>query len=80
MFLYATTINALDAKTGELKTYGGPNVPGLTPRMAEQYCQENGLGYCTVNPDELVAEIPTKADGLTPDWTKLIDYQTPRLN
>jgi hypothetical protein len=76
---YCTEVRAIKPGTGELTTYCGPEVPGLTLAHAEQYCQDNGLGYCRVL-GELIAEIPTKADGLTPDWDGMIDYEAPGLN
>ncbi len=47
--------------------------PGLTAAMAEQYCQENGLGYCRVT-GELTAEIPCKSGTIEPDFDKQVDY------
>lgn len=76
---YCTSIRAVDPKTGELATYCGPEVPGISFKDAEDYCQRNGLGYCKVD-GRLISEIPTKADGFTPDWDKKIDYENPRLN
>ena len=76
---WGTEIQALDPKTKELKTYGGPNVPGFMRVAAEQYCQRNGLGYCKVL-DELVAEIPCKEGSFTPDFGGTIDYEAPGLN
>ena len=46
--LFTTTIRAIDPKDGELKTYAGPNVPGISFNDARAYCQKNGLGYCEV--------------------------------
>lgn len=78
MKLYGTEIIAIKPSTHQLTTYGGPNVPGLTKQMAQQYCEENGLGYCRVL-DELVAEIPLQSDG-APDWQRMVDYEQPSLN
>ena len=69
---WVTEIRAIDPVDGELKTWGGPNVPGLTFGMAEQYCREN-LGYCRVI-GELVSEIPCKPGTHEPDWDNQIDY------
>ena len=73
MRLWTTEIRAIDPRTGELKTWGGPHVPGINKVDAENFCQNNGLGYCEVT-GELVSEIPTKDDGLTPDWGRKVDY------
>lgn len=56
MNLYTTKIRAICPKTGELKTYFGQNVPGISFESAQEYCELNGLGYCKVN-GLLVAEI-----------------------
>lgn len=75
MSLYVTEIKALDPKTGEMKTWGGPNVPGISFATAEQYCEQNGLGYCKVI-GRLVAEIPAETPGLE----GMIDYDAPTQN
>lgn len=59
MNLYTTQIQAIDFKDGQIKTWNGPNVPGLTQQHAEQYCEENGLGYCKVT-GKLIAIIEGK--------------------
>lgn len=46
--VWLTEIKAIKPGTNELRTYGGPNVPGISISDAELYCQQNGLGYCTV--------------------------------
>ena len=79
MQLYGTYIKAIDPATGELKTWCGPDVPGLTQAMAQQYCQRNGLGYCEVH-GLLIADIPCKPSTYKPDFNGLIDYQLPNLN
>lgn len=68
---WTTTITALINR--ELKTFGGPNIEAPTKRLAEEYCQLNGLGYCVIS-GQLVSEIPTKEDGVTPDWDGKVDY------
>lgn len=73
MNIYTTTIKALCPNDGTLKTYGGPNVPGITFKDAENYCELNGLGYCKVD-GLLISEIPIK-DGI-PDFKNSIDYNT----
>ena len=49
MNLYTTLIQAIDPKTGRLELFSGPIVPGLTRAEAQQYCYDNGLGYCIVD-------------------------------
>lgn len=70
---WVTEIKAIDPVDGELKTYAGPNVPALNLVIAEQYCQDNGLGYCRII-GELVAEIPCKPGTFDPDWDNQVNY------
>ena len=72
--MYTTIIKAVDPQTGELKTWGGPNIPALTRKGARKYCDTHGLGYCEVS-DKLVSEVAAKLDGChTPDWDDRIDF------
>lgn len=48
MSMYTTEIVAVDPKTGTLKKWGGPNVPGETEQEAREYCDNNGLGYVNI--------------------------------
>lgn len=75
MKLYVTEIKAIKPSTGELKTYGGPNVPGISAEDAQNYCENNGLGYCKVL-GELVCEIPCKEGTYEADFSKQINYDT----
>lgn len=79
MKYFTTKIRAIDPIDKTIKTYCGPNIPAISFQDAEKYCQLNGLGYCEVD-GILVAEIPTKEDGVTADWGKMIDYSLPELN
>lgn len=74
MFIWSTTIRAIDPADGELKTFCGPNIPALTQAMAHDYCQKSGMGYCEVG-DRIIGEIPTKDGGLTADWNRAISYE-----
>ena len=56
---WTTIIKAINPLTGELKRFGGPNVPAPTKELAEKYCQKNRLGYCHVD-GEFIAEISNK--------------------
>lgn len=79
MDLYVTEIKAICPKTGDLKVYCGPHVPGISFFNAQEYCQNNGLGYCRVI-GILVAEIPCKDLASEPEWNKMIDYENIKLN
>lgn len=79
MNLYVTEIKAICPKTGELKTYCGQNVPGISFEDAQNYCENNGLGYCKVI-GLLVAEIPCKPNTYEADWSGQIDYEKHKLN
>lgn len=73
MKLWVTEIRAIDPVDGEMKTWAGPNVPGISWGFAEQYCQDNGLGYCKVI-GQLIAEIPCKSNNPWDDLGDRIDY------
>lgn len=45
---WLTTITAIDPRTGELKEWAGPSVNAPTRRLANQWLQTNGYGYCKV--------------------------------
>lgn len=78
MKYYTTIIKAISPKDGELKTYYGPIVEGISKKDAQDYCN-NKLGYCTIV-GELVSRIPTKKDSHKPDWAARIDYDKLNLN
>jgi hypothetical protein len=75
MKIYTTMIKAIDPRDGELKSWAGPNVPGISFADARWYCDNNGLGYCEIH-GELVAEIGTKIENgmIVPDFKNRIDY------
>lgn len=79
MKLWVTEIRAIDPRTGGMKKWCGPNVPGINLIDAERYCQENGLGYCKVI-GELIAEIPCKEGAYEPDFKNMVDYEATGLN
>lgn len=79
MKTWVTLIKALDPVTGLMKTWSGPNVPGINHDDATRYCQQNELGYCQVI-GELVAEIPCKKGTHEPDWENQIDYEIIKNN
>lgn len=75
MKLFTTELRAIDPRDGELKTWCGPHVPGISWDDARWYCDNNGLGYCRVT-GELVAEIGTKIENgfIVPDFDNMIEY------
>lgn len=79
MKLYVTEIIAIRPSDGEMITYCGPEVPGLTAQDAQDYCENNGLGYCKVL-GELICEIACKPGTHEPDFNNMIDYEQPSLN
>lgn len=79
MKTWVTSIYAKSPIDGEIKEYGGPNVPGINVKDAEKYCEENGLGYCKVI-GELICEIPCHQNTYTPNWDKMIDYSLLQMN
>lgn len=79
MKLWCTEIVALDPKDKNFKRWCGPNVPGVNIQTAQEYCDNNGLGYCQVT-GELIAEIPCKEGTYEADMDKIVDYEKPQLN
>lgn len=79
MKIWTTKIEAIKHSTGELCTLCGPNIEAPSWDLAQLHCESNGLGYCVVD-GELIAEIPTKQDGITPDWNKLEDFTLSQNN
>ena len=79
MNIYCTTIKAIKPSTGELVNWVGPNVPGISFKDAQDYCENNGLGYCKVD-GLLASEVPCKEGTLEPDWDKEVDYSKIKLN
>lgn len=71
---WCTEIKAIDPTDGIIKSWGGPNIPAISFRDAEMYCQMNGLGYCKVI-GELIAEIPCKKGTYDPDFENMINYE-----
>lgn len=79
MKLWVTEIKAKSPIDGSLKSYCGPEVPGITLEDAQQYCENNGLGYCWVL-GELIMDIPCKEGTHEPDWNNAVDYSKKDLN
>ncbi len=78
MNIYCTEIKALDY-TGRMSTWCGPNIEAISFKDAQDYCENNGLGYCKVV-GLLVSEIPCKSGSYEADFSKEIDYTKYRLN
>ena len=70
MKLFATEFRAICQTTGELKTYGGPNMPAFTLSMAKRWCFENA-GYL-----EVVGELSWEVDW----FGNSIDHKRASLN
>ena len=46
---YNTKIRAIDPNTGLICNWSGPIIEAESFEGAVKFCQENGLGYCTVD-------------------------------
>jgi hypothetical protein len=79
MRMWVTEIKAIDPIDGIIKSWAGPNVPGMDHVDAVKYCQTNDLGYCNVL-GELIAEIPCKGKTYEPDFEKMVDYENIQNN
>lgn len=75
---WVTEFRALDAKTGDLKTWGGPHVEGISFNDAQEWCYRNA-GHLKVI-GELISEIPCKEGSYDPDWRNIVDYEKINLN
>lgn len=73
MKFWSTKVKAVCPVTGELTTFDGPNVPGMTVFAAQQYCNTNYLGYCTVDIQINVDKYKT-GDEPCAVWCRDIDY------
>lgn len=72
MALWETEIQAIDPITGKLTKYTGPSIEAFTPKMAHEYCQTHGLGYCRVTGDRVVSEVTTNTK--TGKITHIVNY------
>lgn len=54
---WCTLIRAICPITKELTTFAGPVIEAPSPKLAHEYCQSNGLGYCRVTGDEFIASV-----------------------
>jgi hypothetical protein len=74
---WATTIYALDPVTEDFLEFSGPTVEAPTEKLAFEYCQNHGLGYCHID-GQLIAEIPVDEEKV--QWDKINDYTLQDLN
>lgn len=75
---WCTEFMALEAATGVMKKWCGPEVEAPTAEIAQQWCNENA-GHLKVI-GELVAEIPCKEGTYEPDFNNMIDYEQAQNN
>ena len=81
LFVWATEIKALCPHSGELLTWGGPQIEAFTMVEAQQWCDEN-MGYLKVI-GRLTMTIPAKQDedgNYYPDWDGAVDLDEGRWN
>ena len=81
LFTWATEIKALCPYSGELLTWGGPQIEALTMTEAQQWCDEN-MGYLKVI-GRLTSMVPANKDedgNITPDWDNAVDLDEGRWN
>ena len=81
LFVWSTEIKALCPYSGELLTWGGPQIEALTMAEAQQWCDEN-LGYLKVI-GRLTMTVPGKRDeegNHYPDWENRVDLDEGRWN
>lgn len=70
---YTTEIRAFDPLTNEMKKWCGDHIEANSFEEAKEFCKNN-KGYLKVT-GELIAEIDTLEDGITPDWSTHKDYE-----
>lgn len=75
---WVTEIKALEAATGQMKKWCGPNVEAPTHELAQDWC-DNNMGYLKVV-GELVCEIPCLPGTHDPDWENMVDYDVQQQN
>ena len=75
---WATIFYAINSVSGELEKFGGKHVKAPTYELAVAWCRKYAIHLHVIG--ELVAEIPTKKDGITPDWSKKTEYEKTMQN
>ena len=76
---WSTTIKAICPIDGIIKEFCGVTIKAPTKKLAHEYCQTHGLGYCHIG-DEIVMEIPCQKGTYEPDWDNAEDYDLENLN
>lgn len=79
MKYWVTEIKAKSPIDGSMRAYGGPDVPGETIEEAQDYCENNGLGYCWVL-GQLIMDIPCKEGTFEPDWDNATNFDEDEEN
>jgi hypothetical protein len=69
MNLYATEIKAI--VNGDVSLFAGPHVPGISIADAQEYCERNKLGYCTVV-GRLIAETNAIPGMTIEEWVSTV--------
>ncbi|GAA0561683.1 hypothetical protein LX66_3570 [Chitinophaga japonensis] len=59
---WTTYIYAVSPLTGLLTKYCGPKITAPTRELAQEWCELNGMGYCTVVQDEVAYEVSHEVD------------------
>lgn len=52
----------------------GPNIQAPSMELAQEYCQNNGLGYCKIE-GQLIAEIPVDPNTGNVQWHKQTNFE-----
>ncbi len=78
MRLFTTILKAINSE-GELRTFGGPHVEGISMNDAQDRCEKDGKGYLVVT-GKLTAEIQTEKDSLNADMSSIKHFDTINLN
>lgn len=79
MNYYTTEIYAICPITKQLTTFSGQIIEAPSWKLAEEYCQNNGLGYLHIT-GILNEIIPCKDNSYDPNWENKIDYSTFKNN
>ena len=78
MKLFTTILKAINSD-GELRTFCGENIEGLSMDDAQDRCEKDGKGYLIVT-GELVATVDTKKDSLGADMSSIKHFDRIILN
>ena len=80
MKVFCTYVYAICPVTGELTKFCGQNIEAISPKLAHEYCQNNGLGYLHIG-EELVMTVGVKKGTINePDWSTKRDYYLEQNN